>query len=126
MQPIPNAVRERIIKLYEQGKRTDQIAAALGYCPAAVRRVRQHFNQRGSFEHQMFRCGAQSGLTPQREARLRELIQKTPDATLVELGKALGEPGKPIPFSNVNLWLGKLKITLKKSRSRPASKRGKM
>lgn len=126
MGPIPNPVRQRIIKLYDQGKRTDQIAAALGYCQSAIRRVRQHFQERGTSEHQMFRCGAKSGLTPQLEARLRELIHKTPDATLVELGRALGEPGKPIPFSTINLWLGKLKITFKKSRSRPANKRVRM
>ncbi len=85
MRPIPNAVRQRIIKLYDQGKRTDQIAAALGYCQSAVRRVRQNFKERGTSEHQMFRCGAQSALTPELEARLRELIQKNPDATLIEI-----------------------------------------
>ncbi len=51
MRPIPNPVRERIIMLYEQGKRTEQIASALGYCQPALRRVRQHFNQRGTAEH---------------------------------------------------------------------------
>lgn len=87
MQPIPNTVRHRIIKLYEQGKRTDQIAAALGYCQSAIRRVRQHFHQRGTAEHQMHRCGCHSGLTPERKAQLLALVQARPDATLEELAR---------------------------------------
>ncbi|MGH7954189.1 MAG: helix-turn-helix domain-containing protein, partial [Limisphaerales bacterium] len=43
MKAIPVPLRERILKLYEQGKSTAEIAAFLGFCVAAVRRVRQHF-----------------------------------------------------------------------------------
>ena len=43
MKAIPVPGRERILKLYDQGKSTGEIAASFGYCVAAVRRVRQHF-----------------------------------------------------------------------------------
>ncbi len=37
MKAVPVAVRERILKLYDQGKSTGDIAASFGYCVAAVR-----------------------------------------------------------------------------------------
>ena len=52
MKAIPVAVREGILKLDEQGKSTCEIAASFGHCVAAVRRVRQHFNARGTLEPQ--------------------------------------------------------------------------
>ena len=48
MKAIPVALRERILKLYDQGRSTAEIAASFGYCVAAVRRVRQHFQARGT------------------------------------------------------------------------------
>ncbi len=39
MKAILVSVRERILHLYEQDKSTADIAASLGYCGAAVRRV---------------------------------------------------------------------------------------
>ena len=38
MKAIPVVVRERILKLYEQGKGAREIASGFGYCVAAVRR----------------------------------------------------------------------------------------
>lgn len=35
MKAIPVAVRERILKLYDQGRGTTEIAASFGYCVAA-------------------------------------------------------------------------------------------
>ena len=48
MKAIPVPIRECIMKLYGQGKATAQIAQNLGYCEAAVRRVRQHHRERGT------------------------------------------------------------------------------
>ena len=48
-------MRERILKLYEQGETTVEIAAWSGFCVAAVRRVRQHFKARGTLEPQIHR-----------------------------------------------------------------------
>jgi transposase-like protein len=50
MKAIPVEVRARILKLYDQGKGTSEIAASFGYCVAAVRRVRQHFKVCGTLE----------------------------------------------------------------------------
>jgi hypothetical protein len=63
MKAIPVPVRERILELYGQGKSTSDIAASLGYCVAAVRRV-----------------------------RLQALVARQPDATLAELGARFQRP----------------------------------
>ena len=50
MRAIPVPMRKRILQLYEQGKSTREISEFLGFCVAAVRRVRQRFRQRGTLE----------------------------------------------------------------------------
>ena len=80
MKAIPVAVRERIVKLYDQGKGTAEIAASFGYCVAAVRRVRQHFKARGTLEPQTHRCGRKSLLTAARQTGLQQLLNANQDA----------------------------------------------
>lgn len=113
MKAIPVAVRERIIHLYDQGRSTRDIASSLGYCVAAVRRVRQNFKQRGTLEPQTHLCGRKTLLSGARQARLRALVDKHPDATLAELGARLGRPA-----STVDLWLDRLGLSCKKNAAR--------
>ena len=63
MRAIPLPTRERIIELYEQGKTTREIAEFLGFCVAAVRRVRQQFKVRGTLQPQTHLCGRKTLLT---------------------------------------------------------------
>ena len=113
MKAIPVAVRERILKLYDQGKGTGEIAASFGYCIAAVRRVRQHFKARGTLAPQTHRCGRKTLLTEARKARLLRLLNRRPDATLAELGAPLKRP-----TSTMNLWLARLGWSRKKNAAR--------
>ena len=113
MKAIPVAVRERILKLYDQGKGTADIAASFGYCVAAVRRVRQHFKARGTLEPQTHRCGRKSLLTESRKERLLGLLDRQPDATLAELGASLARP-----TSTIDLWLTRLGWSCKKNAAR--------
>jgi transposase len=105
MKAIPVPVRERILKLYDQGKSTGEIAAFSGYCVAAVRRVRQHFKVRGTVKPQTHLCGRKTLLTGQRQARLQKLVAAQPDVTLAELGTRLD---RPFGTSTVDLWLRRL------------------
>jgi Homeodomain-like domain len=84
MKAIAVPVRERILYLYDQGKSTCDIAASLGCCVAAVRRVRQHFKVRGTLESQTHRCGRKTRLTARRRERLQSLLAQHPDATLAD------------------------------------------
>ena len=123
MKAIPVVVRERILKLYEQGKGTREIAASFGYCVAAVRRVRQHFKERGTLEPQTHRCGRKTLLTAARKARLEQLLARRPDATLAELGAPFDRP-----TSTMDLWLNRLGWSCKKNAARRgavAARRGR-
>jgi transposase len=113
MKAIPVAVRERILKLYDQGKSTGMIAASFGYCVAAVRRVRQHFKARGTLAPQTHRCGRKSLLTEARKTRLQQLLARQPDATLAALGAQFKRP-----TSTMDLWLSRLGWSCKKNAAR--------
>ena len=113
MKAIPVPVRERILHLYAQGKSTGDIAASLGYCVAAVRRVRQHFQARGTLEPQTHRCGRKTLLTARRRERLQTLVAQQPDATLAELGAIFKRP-----TSTMDLWLNRLGLSCKKNSAR--------
>ena len=113
MKAIGVVVRERILKLYDQGQSTSVIAASFGYCVAAVRRVRQQFKQRGTLEPQTHRCGRKTLLTEPNKKRLLVLLDRRPDATLAELGSAFGRP-----TSTMDLWLDRLGWSYKKNAAR--------
>lgn len=113
MKAIPVPVRERIIHLYDQGKSTGEIAASLGYCVAAVRRVRQQFQARGTLAPQTHRCGRKTLLTVRRRERLQALVAQQPDATLAELGARFHRP-----TSTLDLWLDRLGLSCKKNAAR--------
>ena len=113
MKAIPVVVRERILKLYEEGQGTTEIATSLGYCVAAVRRVRQHFKQRGTLEPRTHRCGRKSLLTESRKERLLRMLERRADATLAELGAQLERP-----TSTIDLWLTRLGWSRKKNAAR--------
>ena len=113
MKAIPVPVRERILHLYGRGKSTDDIADSLGYCVAAVRRVRQQFQERGTLEPQTHLWGRKTLLTPRRKKRLEKLVARQPDATLAELGAQFQRP-----TSTMDLWLNRLGLSGKKNAAR--------
>lgn len=113
MKAIPIPVRERILHLYDQGKSTRDIAQSLGYCVAAVRRVRQQLQERGTLKPQTHLCGRKSLLTPHRKKRLEQLVTRQPDATLSELGAKFKRP-----TSTMDLWLNRLGLSCKKNAAR--------
>lgn len=125
VKAIPVSTRQRILELYAQGKATGDIAEFLGFCVAAVRRVRQQFQQRGTLQPQTHLCGRKTLLTARRRKRLEALLAQRPDATLRELGQRLD---RPFGTSTVDLWLRKLGLTYKKNAPRlgaGAARRGR-
>jgi len=112
MRAIPLTARERIIHLYDQGQSTREIAEFLGFCVAAVRRVRQQFKVRGSLKPQTHLCGRKTLLTAERKASLQKRVQAQPDATLAELGARWD---RPFGTSTVDLWVRRLGLTYKKT-----------
>jgi transposase len=119
MTPIPVPVRRRILQLYERGKSTREIAQWVGFCVAAVRRVRQQFQQRGTLEPRTHRSGRRTLLTEERKQRLEQLLAERPDATLAELGAGLD---RRFRTSTVDLWLRRLGWRFKKNSGRRRAK----
>jgi len=115
MRAISIPLRKRILELYEQGKKTREIAQFSGFCVAAVRRVRQQFRERRTLQPQTHRCGRKTLLTEKRKQRLRQLLAAEPDATLAELGARLD---RPFRTSTIDLWLRRLGWKLKKNSDR--------
>jgi transposase len=115
MEPIPVRIRERIIAWYDEGEQTAEIVERVGYCPAAVRRVKQYLRERGTLEPLQQHRGRKGKFTEPVQSRLRELVAATPDATLAELRDALA-PLVETSTSSVDRWLAKLGLSLKKSR----------
>jgi len=119
MTPIPVAIRQRILQLYERGQSTREIAQVFGFCVAAVRRVRQQFRQRGTLQPRTHRSGRRGLLTEERKQRLEKLLSEQPDATLAELGARLD---RRFRTSTVDLWLRRLGWRYKKNVGRRRTK----
>jgi transposase len=115
MKAIPIAMRERILKLYEQGKSSVEIAEFAGFCVAAVCRVRQQFKERGTVKPRTHLCGRKTLLTAERKARLQKLVEAKPDATLAEFGAQMD---RPFGTSTMDLWLRRLGLSYKKNAAR--------
>jgi len=126
MRAISLPVRERILQLYGRGRSTREIAEFLGFCVAAVRRVRQQYKERGTLQPRTHLCGRHTLLTSGRKERLQKLLADKPDATLAELGAGMD---RAFGTSTMDLWLRQLGWTYKKNavrrRTKPARRGGK-
>jgi len=123
MEATPIRTRKRIIELYAQGKKTQEIASLFGLCKAATRRIKQHLREHGTLEPLPRNAGAKGKFTPALRAKLAELVHARPDATLAELRQGLGVD---VSIATVDLWTKKLGLRYKKSRSRRPSNSGPM
>ena len=115
MRAIPIPIRKRILELYDEGKSTRDIAQFSGFCVAAVRRVRQQFQERRTLEPQTHFCGRKTLLSEERKQRLKDLLSAQPDATLAELGARMD---RAFPTSTMDLWLRRLGWKVKKNSGR--------
>ena len=122
MEPLPMRMRRRIVELYEAGRGTAEVAAALGTCRSGTRRIRQVFRERGTLEPLKTKPGPAGGLTPERAGELRAAVAAAPGSTRAELRDRLGVT---VDVRTVGRWLARLGLTLKKSRSGPPSRAGR-
>jgi transposase len=119
MARYPTMVRRRIVELYEQDYSTSEIAEVFGVCESGVRRVRQHFRERGTLDPLPRTCGRKPVMTSEVERRIREHVAAHPDATREEFRAALG---LDVSLQSISKWFKRLGLSLEKSRSTPRSK----
>jgi transposase len=116
MKPYSQDLRLKVLGAYDRGMDTRTIAEAFDVSPAWARRVRQRRREHGETaprppigrpRHKIDR------------ARLRQLVERTPDATLAELREQLG-----IVCSLSAVWTAvrQLGLSYKKRPSTPRSR----
>jgi transposase len=118
MEPYPLSVRRKIVKKYQSGLDTEDIAEDYGYCIAGVRRVWQRFRETGSIEPKQGKVGRKPRFDAESLERLRGEVKRRPDATLAELREAVKVQANLSCYCRV---LKQLALTRKKRRSTPAS-----
>lgn len=111
MEPYPLSIRKQIVKKYQAGLDTEDIAADYGFCIAGVRRVWQRFRETGSVEPRRGQVGRKPRLDAAALEKLTEQVQHRPDATLAQLREAVGVVADLSIYCRA---LKKLGLTLKK------------
>lgn len=109
-----DVMRQRILKLYDQGDSTSEVSKQTTFCRSWCRRVKQ--------ERDLVRRkpgGSKPKLDESARQRLTLFIEEKPDATLEELRSRIAEELQ-IKISIGALWntLRRMKLTLKKVDSR--------
>ena len=85
--PYSQDLRDRVLRAYDRGMRTKQIAVTFNVSPAWARRVKQRRRETGETAH---RPMGGPGVTIVDRERLGSLVGEHPDATLAELRALLG------------------------------------
>ena len=127
MQPLSLAVRRRIIELFQSGLEGDDVAEVMACSPAAARRVWQRYREEGLVGPRPHAGGHVPKLgDEQKKQMLSELVAEKPDAFCRELADDLhARTGVRVCRQTIGAWLGELRLTRKKSRSSPPSRKGR-
>jgi transposase len=120
MRPYSMDLRRRVVAACDrQDERRVKMAERFGVSTAWIRRLLQRRRETGSIAPLPQNPGRKLALDDRKMERLRRIVGRQPDATLRELKERLG-----IQLSDGAMMraLDRLRLTLKKSRSRPPSK----
>jgi len=112
--PVPYSqdLRDRVLRAYQRGLQTTQIARLFEVSPAWARRVKQRFRETGCTTAKPM---GGPGVTVVDRQQLTALVEQYPDATLAELRKHLGVQ---CALSTLCVALKKMGLTFKKNDSR--------
>lgn len=117
--PYSQDLRDRVLRAYDRGMKTRQIAQTFGVSPAWARRVKQRRRETG--ETAPRRMGS-PGVTIVDRAQLAALVREHPDATLAEFRSYLGVR---CALSTLCQALKKMGLSFKKKRSVRRSRIGR-
>ena len=116
MKPYSMDLRERVIAACDAREGThQQIAERFGVTDRWIRKLLQRRRETGSIAPFPRNPGRKRALNDRQMERLRRLIHKRPDATLVEL---LASLGVRVSIATLHRAVQALDLTFKKSRSR--------
>jgi transposase len=117
-------LRVRIAAAYERGEGSCRVLArSFGVGWEYVRKVRRQQLKTGNSTRPAQSChGVRSRVTDEVKTHMLALVKEQPDITIAELRQKIeAEKGVSMSWSPVQLWMGRLRLRLKKSRSMPAS-----
>lgn len=117
--PYSQDLRNRVLRAYDRGMKTRQIAETFGVSPAWARRVQQRRRETG--ETTPRRMGS-PGVTIVDRAQLAALVREHPDATLAEFRSYLGVK---CALSTLCKALQMMGLSFKKKRSTRRSRIGR-
>ena len=118
--PYSQDLRDRVLRAYDRGMKTKQIAEIFQVSPAWARRVKQRRRETGETTH---RPMGGPGITIVDRNQLASLVRRHPDATLAELRTWLGVQ---CALSTLCQALKKMGLSFKKKRSMRRSKIARM
>lgn len=119
---FPPMVRKRMVELFEdEGMAVEEVAAVFGASESGVRRVLQRFRERGTHLPLPRGGGRRSLMDTTLADRVAAQAAASPDATRQEIKDALG---LTVSVQTVGVWLRRLGLTRKKSRSTPPNRTG--
>jgi transposase len=118
MQAYSLDLRKRVIEDCDQNLGTTAVAKKYRVSESWVRNLKRRRRETGEIGPRKQRTSHATKLDDHLD-RLRELVEKHPDATLLELRDKLG-----VPVAPATIWraLRRLQLTFKKKLSMPASK----
>lgn len=116
--PYSQDLRDRVLRAYDRGMKTHQIARTFSVSPAWARRVKQRRRETGETSP---RPMGSPGILIVDRAQLALLVRDHPDATLAELRTMLGVQ---CALSTLCMALKKMGFTFKKKRSMRPSRIG--
>jgi len=111
MEAMTMGERRRIMTLYDRGWKTARIAEAIGRSKSGVRRVRQHYRERGHLQPLKRGNGPKPKVTEADRQRLAALVAQQPDATIDELKE---RSGLPVSRATIDRHLRALRLSFKK------------
>lgn len=109
--PYSQDLRDRVLRAYDRGMKTKQIAETFQVSPSWARRVKQRRRETGETTHR--RMGS-PGVTIVDRKQLASLVREHPDATLAELRRLLGVQ---CALSTLCQALKQMGLSFKKKRS---------
>jgi len=117
--PYSQDLRDRVLRAYDRGMRTKQIAETFGVSPAWARRVKQRRRETGETTAKPM---GGPGVTIVDRVQLAALVGQHPDATLAELREYLGVQ---CALSTLCMALKKMGVSFKKKRSMRRNRTGR-
>ena len=124
-KPLSPDLRQRVLDVYDRRElRQEEVAERFGIGVSTLRKLLALREQTGSIAPRAHGGGPEPKLSDEQMALLREQIAATPDATQQELADRLEASGAPtLHRSTIGRAVARLKLTRKKSQSRPPSEK---